>query len=50
VQEFNGLTEMGFPQSFVDRTRRRPGAHPAAAGGAGVVAVNPIEFEKHESA
>lgn len=52
VQEFNGLTEIGFPQSFVDET------DPVAVNEARIPApavvqsswlTNVIEFEKHES-
>lgn len=52
VQEFNGLTEIGFPQSFVteaDPVVVDPARIPAPAVVQSSWFTNPIEFEKNES-
>jgi hypothetical protein len=49
VQEFNGLTEMGFPQSFATDTSVDPARIPPPARVLPSWFTTPIEFEKHES-
>lgn len=49
VSEFNGLTEMSFPQSFVSDTSVDPARIPAPAVVQAAWLSNPIEFEKWES-
>lgn len=48
VQEFNGLTEIGFPQSFVTDTSVDPARVPAPAVVQPSWFQQTIEFEKHE--
>ncbi len=49
VQEFNGLTEMGFPQSFVSDTSIDLARIPTPPVVQAAWLSNPIEFEKWES-
>ncbi|MBK9031579.1 MAG: hypothetical protein IPL61_09640 [Myxococcales bacterium] len=49
VSEFNGLTEMSFPQSFITDTSADVARIPAPAVVNPSWFTNPIEFEKHES-
>ncbi|MEZ4400434.1 MAG: hypothetical protein R3B06_10470 [Kofleriaceae bacterium] len=49
VQEFNGLTEMGFPQTFATDLSVDPARIPPPAQVDPSWFSNPIEFEKHEA-
>jgi len=49
VQEFNGLTEVGFPQSFNTVTTADPARIPAPAVVDATWLTNTIEFERNES-